>query len=65
MSEPSSKPSPVEVVHNDPERPAYAEDGTDLSLIRSSLRMTPTERLRMLDDWVATIARWRDELGHQ
>lgn len=64
MSEPREKPSSVEVTYDDPERPAYAEDGTDLSLIRSSLRMTPTERLRMLDDWVGTVARWQSELGH-
>jgi hypothetical protein len=30
----------------------YSEDGEDLTLIRSSLSMTPAERLEALDDMV-------------
>lgn len=63
MSQPAKKPSPIEITHEDPERPTYAEDGTDLSLIRWMLAKTPLERLELLQSHAnATLTAWR-ELG--
>lgn len=42
--------------------PAYSEDGVDLTLIRWMLSMTPAERLRTLQQNIASIVRLRD--GH-
>ena len=41
----------------EPELPTYAEDGTDLSLIRWMLTLTPLERLRMAQNNANSIAR--------
>ena len=40
--------------------PAYSEDGVDLTLIRWMLSMTPAERLRTLQQNIASIVRLRD-----
>ena len=40
----------------DPWEPEMAPDGTDLSLIRSMLRLTPLERLERLQDFLDGIA---------
>jgi hypothetical protein len=38
----------------------YSEDGVDLTLIRWTLSLTPTERLQILEDRINTILRIRD-----
>jgi hypothetical protein len=43
-----------------PERPAYSEDGVDLTLIRWMLSLTPAERLQVLEQHVEAIMRLRD-----
>jgi hypothetical protein len=34
------------------EQPLYSEDGVDLTLIRWMLRMTPAERLQLLEEFL-------------
>ena len=38
----------------------YAEDGVDLTLIRSMLSLTPSERLDMLQDFLNAVLSIRD-----
>jgi len=40
-------------------RPAYSDDGVDLTLIRWMLRMTPAERLRVLEGHVESMIELR------
>lgn len=40
--------------------PDYSPDGVDLSLIRWSLSLTPSERLAFLEDRIAGILRIRE-----
>jgi hypothetical protein len=40
--------------------PDYSPDGVDLSLIRWSLSLTPSERLAFLEDRIADIVRIRE-----
>ena len=42
----------------------YSEDGVDLTLIRWMLAMTPTERLRTLQQNVRSIIRLRGDKPH-
>ncbi|MFN8009336.1 MAG: hypothetical protein U0V70_20370 [Terriglobia bacterium] len=42
------------------EKPAYSEDGVDLTLIRWMLSLTPAERLQVLQEQVKSILRLRD-----
>ena len=37
-------------------RPAYSDDGVDLTLIRWMLGMAPAERLRVLEGHIASLA---------
>jgi hypothetical protein len=39
---------------------AYSEDGVDLTLIRWMLSLTPTERLKVLQDNISAIQRLRN-----
>lgn len=58
-------PDPPEIVLADPDDPPYAEDGTDLTLIRSMLRKTPTERLATAQAHANAVLKiWR-ELGYR
>ncbi len=41
----------------DPNRPAYSEDGVDLTLIRWMLSLTPLERLRKLEAFISDVER--------
>src|SRR5262249_8631269 len=45
-------------------RPAYSEDGVDLTLIRWMLSLTPGERLRVLQQHVRAIQKLRHENPH-
>ena len=45
----------------DSNRPAYSEDGVDLTLIRWMLTLTPLERLEALQDAIESIRRLRGE----
>jgi hypothetical protein len=40
---------------NDSNRPAYSEDGVDLTLIRWMLSLTPAERLAALQQYVDSV----------
>lgn len=42
------------------DKPAYSEDGVDLTLIRWSLSLTPWERLAYLEGAVASVLELRD-----
>lgn len=65
MTDALQRPSVPQVAYDDPEEPAYADDGTDLTLIRSMLLKTPTERLQALQEQATTVLRiWR-ELGYR
>lgn len=56
---------PHETMISDPEESAYAEDGTDLTLIRAMLRKTPTERLETAQAHATAVLKvWR-ELGYR
>jgi hypothetical protein len=44
--------------------PAYSEDGVDLTLIRWFLSLTPTERLRHLEDHIRAIWKVRRDNSH-
>lgn len=52
--------SSPEIIYEVPGRPAYSEDGVDLTLIRWSLSLSPAERLRMLRRRAASLERMRD-----
>ncbi len=56
IQEPSDPPD------NSPDgnRPAYSEDGVDLTLIRWMLSLTPRERLEAMQQSVQSIMRMRD-----
>jgi len=41
------------------DEPLYSEDGVDLTLIRWMLSLTPTERLRILQQTVRSLMRLR------
>ncbi len=43
-----------------PDLPAVADDGTDLTLIRWMLSLSPRERLEVAQQYAETIARLRD-----
>jgi hypothetical protein len=43
-------PRPRDEPTADPDKPTHAEDGTDLSLIRWALSLTPEQRLRTLQN---------------
>jgi hypothetical protein len=43
------------------DRPAYSEDGVDLTLIRWMLSLTPAERLQVLQDTIRSIKELRNE----
>lgn len=43
----------IPIVHEG-ERPAYSEDGVDLTLIRWMLSLTPLERLETLQNYAAS-----------
>ncbi len=45
----------------DPSESAYSEDGVDLTLIRWMLSLTPTERLKVLEDNISAIQRLRSD----
>jgi hypothetical protein len=47
------------IVHEG-ERPAYSEDGVDLTLIRWMLSLTPSERLQVAQDGANSIQRLQD-----
>lgn len=49
MYEPQASPGTA------PDEPAFAEDGTDLTLIRWALDLTPAERLRAFETFMADI----------
>jgi hypothetical protein len=44
---------------------SYSDDGVDLTLIRWMLSMTPTDRLRTLQQNVRSIMRLRGDEPHQ
>lgn len=57
-----SRPSPVPPVppeEPEPELPAFAEDGTDLTVIRWMLDKTPEERLRWLQAHMQAVMKVR------
>lgn len=43
----------------DPDKPAYSEDGVDLTLIRWTLSMTPAERLQAVQSLADCIEKMR------
>jgi hypothetical protein len=43
------------------DEPAYSEDGVDLTLIRWMLSLTPTERLRTLQQSLQSLMRLKSE----
>lgn len=45
-----------------PERPVFASDGTDLTLIREMLAKSPEERIRTLEATIESIHRLRDAI---
>ena len=47
----------VKICHSGDGNPAYSEDGTDLTLIRWMLSLTPEERLKVLQDNISFIYR--------
>ena len=51
----------TEVIHEG-EEVAYSEDGVDLTLIRWMLSLSPTERLKTLQQNIRNITRLQDEL---
>lgn len=64
MDEPKSASNAFEQslgVPNDcSDEPVFAEDGTDLTLIRESLAKTPEERIQALQAAIRSIYRLRD-----
>ena len=60
---PASAPDEPEGVPP-PDEPMFAEDGTDLSLIRWMLSLTPEQRLRALQAHMQSAMRMRHELDH-
>ena len=42
---------------------AYSEDGVDLTLIRAMLDLTPSQRLRQLQDFINSVERIRKRNG--
>jgi hypothetical protein len=61
MKAPKEEPRSVdESAASEPQmRAMYSDDGVDLTLIRWMLSLTPTERLRVLQQWVRSIERLR------
>ena len=47
-------------VPNEGERPVFAPDGTDLTLIRQMLALTPEERIRALEAMIVGMRELRD-----
>ncbi|MDM8523978.1 hypothetical protein QUF80_11475 [Desulfococcaceae bacterium HSG8] len=47
----------VRIYHLSDGNPAYSEDGTDLTLIRWMLSLTPAERLKVLQDNISSVYR--------
>jgi hypothetical protein len=54
MAAPSSSSPPV--VATDAAQPDYDENGVDLSLVRYSLSLTPTQRLKALENFMNAMA---------
>jgi len=50
------------VTYEEPDEPAYAPDGVDLTMIRWFLDRTPAERLAYLEGWVASMAKLRNSI---
>ena len=48
------------ILHSEEDRPAYSEDGVDLTLIRWMLTFTPTERLNILQQSMISINRLKN-----
>jgi len=48
------------ILHSEEDRPAYSEDGVDLTLIRWMLTFTPTERLNILQQNMISINRLKN-----
>jgi hypothetical protein len=61
--EKSNEGNPTPTPADEP-APAYSEDGVDLTLIRWFLSLTPTERLRHLEDHLRAIMKVRRENSH-
>ncbi len=59
-NEPAGMHDRLAVPNEDPERPAFAADGTDLTLIRGMLEKTPEERIRALESMIESVYRLRD-----
>lgn len=57
---PTTPPSP-DIVFEDPEAPAYDEDGVDLTLIRWMLSLSPAERLQVAQESAESLLRMRRE----
>ena len=55
MAVPSSTPLQVAVATS-PEKPDYDENGVDLSLVRYSLSLTPTQRLKAVENFMNAMA---------
>ena len=55
MTEPVSTSLPV-VATTDAARPDYDENGVDLSLVRYSLSLTPTQRLKAVENFMNAMA---------
>jgi hypothetical protein len=45
--------------------PEQDENGVDLSLIRSNMRLSPTERIRKADAWARSLERSRAQLSER
>ncbi len=48
------------ILYSEEDRPAYSEDGVDLTLIRWMLTFTPTERLNILQQNMISINRLKN-----
>jgi hypothetical protein len=55
MAAPSTTSCPA-VVATDAAQPDYDENGVDLSLVRYSLSLTPTERLKAVENFMNAMA---------
>jgi hypothetical protein len=47
-----------------PGRPTHSEDGVDLTMIRWMLSLTPAERLQVLQQFVRSVQRVRNDNPH-
>ncbi len=60
MSDPRPVPDPRAALVAEPSLPTYAPDGTDLTLIRWMLALSPARRLDVLQDFVDGITELRN-----